>query len=423
MASLTGRSSADQDRDEDDCDSPTSSFPEDKSQKIWPYYKVPVIGPLLQKPPLLIGNELFLDPPTPLQWKTIEECVEIHATCGQNATFAFVDAAPLVAILDESAEGNGHGARYATLAAIVGVTAKSSFLDTSDASSFRESLHKISSMENPYATDGKVRLYGIGRASLKNFDRHETSEGPILMARLDLVQDGHNMGESNESNQSPVHALAAMSQWASRIAFLHSDRQKLIQGLQAANTKLELASQDWEDHDGIGALFASRIAMPKDVEGQNISDQVNFSPNKEFQEKINQLLVLFAATGQSRTLSPESARLLQLNNFGLGYSPASFVSLDRLTKVAVERLKPYYSPQLLASEEFYYSIYSFVALASLQSYLDSTHLAWAMNVRNTVERLEKVFDWMHHHKQLLKELAESKIQELRDCGEECTDFW
>ena len=39
--------------------------------------EIPVIGPLLNVPkPLIIGESMWLDPPTPLQWKTIEVCVE-----------------------------------------------------------------------------------------------------------------------------------------------------------------------------------------------------------------------------------------------------------------------------------------------------------------------------------------------------------
>jgi hypothetical protein len=50
-------------------------------------YTIPVIGPLLNQPPMLMGATVWLDPPTPLQWKTIEVCVDA-LTQGEKSALA-----------------------------------------------------------------------------------------------------------------------------------------------------------------------------------------------------------------------------------------------------------------------------------------------------------------------------------------------
>ena len=138
---------------------------------------IPVIGPLLNTAPLLIGGTLWLDPPTPLQWKTIEVCVEAAASSkkakGANTDLdgiATIDAAPLVAVVQA-------GSNVASIAAIVGYsTIKESSssgrrLDTFDSASLRESLASLlSSATTPFYTEtSKVRLLCIGRAKLSDF--------------------------------------------------------------------------------------------------------------------------------------------------------------------------------------------------------------------------------------------------------------
>jgi hypothetical protein len=104
-------------------------------------HNIPVIGPILNTPPLLMGGTLWLDPPTPLQWKTIEVCVEAASNKkkdehedGQHG-IATTDAAPLVAIVQA-------GSDLASIAAILGYssTKESCGLDTLDSTSLRESL-------------------------------------------------------------------------------------------------------------------------------------------------------------------------------------------------------------------------------------------------------------------------------------------
>ena len=371
---------------------------------------VPVIVPLSDGPPLLLGADLFLNPPTTIQWKTIQECVEIHSLARENLnlTTTDLDAAPVVAILD----GNNTDGCYATLAAIVGVTGANKVdLDTDDADSFRDSLARIgvgATSGKAYSADSKIRLLGIGRAKLTHFEKLDTGEGPVLMARVDLLQDEPMSGEIK---MSPAQVISEMALWASRIGSMHQDLRKITQRLQAANVQLQMASENWEDHDGIGDLV-----FKEQVNQNNKQQQKEERMTKEIQDKIDTTLAAFVQTGQSRPLSKAGARLLKLENFGLGNSPASLGKLEPIATVLIERLQPYYSPTMLSSEEFYYGVFSFVALKSLESYLDRSHLTWALRSEDTVDRLKQVYGWMEEHRRLLQEVADSKSRELSDCG-------
>lgn len=413
------------------------------------FVEIPVIGPLLNAAPLIIGGSMWLSPPTPLQWKTIEVCVEAqHASSDSEYAIATVSAAPLVAVLQEGGES-------VTIAAIEGiVTDESQTIDTRDAISFRESLASCSS--SFYSESSRIRLFGVGRAMLSEFTTREEEDStlaneqsqkvetnniplgngagveircedeeeipsesedpilrePVLMARMKLLLDSNTVTDTEFSaRSSPVHALSQLSMWASRIGFLHEDRQRRIKGLQAAQSRLDMASKGWKDWDGIGTLFGEE----KMSEGTT-----QFDPEEEYQKKIEDMLQTFAGD-HSRPLTPEAANLVQLDNYGLTGNPYS--DLQALTKVLVEKLQVYYSPQLVQTEEFRYSIFSWVALRSLQVFLEPQDLQKAMKSTNTCERLELVYDAMMRHKDALQELAQAKSQELLDCGEECTDLF
>ena len=517
-------------------------------------YMIPVLGPFPNKPPMLLGSDFVLSAPTPVQWKTIMECVDVHDVALKslkiNGTYAAnLDAAPVVAILENDPHVDPtSGTRYATLAAIVSVTSLEHFLDTSDASRFRDSLQRIRTASSTFFTpESKIRMVGVGRAQLSHFGtKHkdaiitnpprspsdgygEPEDGqPILMARLNVVLDGGvaSIGK-NIHAQDPYptgqqametvrsREMSEMSMWVSRINSLHADRQKLVHGLQAASARLEnAANHEWRDFDGIGAFYnakdkkaeaelqappppppqqqqqepldeAALMAMeqarreaierelahlfalehprinhnqpPPPIENTNFEPEPGrYSPDSAFQEKIKDLLSIFqnelydaAATTFNRQpssyLPPEAARLLNLPNFGMGYSETSFAPLDASTKEFVERLQPYYSYEQSNTEEFYYSTYSFVALHSLQTFLlhklehdastshpsasqpsassSSIELLQAMKCTNTMQRLQQVYEWMHQHTSLLRTLAKAKSQELRHCGQECTDLW
>ncbi|KAG7358747.1 hypothetical protein IV203_015336 [Nitzschia inconspicua] len=401
--------------------------------------EIPVIGPLLNVPkPLIIGESMWLNPPTPLQWKTIETCVEaqklsiehqqsntpttdrpndttVHTHSLEN--MATIDQSPLVAVLHKD------GKDFATIAAIVGIVTKEGSIDTTSAESFRESLAML---HTPYYSDhSRVRLVGIGRAKLTNFVvRHPNeNEGddtlihePLLMAQMELLLDSNEHGKAS----SPVHALNRLSMLTSRIRFLHQDRQQIVRGLQAAQARLEMAMEDWQDYDGIGAVFAGQDdPLGRENENSNVDLQMTLhSFLQEFNQDTNT-----DHMASSRPLTPTAAMCLTMDNFGLGVSPTAYADLMPMSEFLVERLQPFYSPQRWDTEEFAYEAFSWVALESLKFYLPSETISEALQSSNTYQRLEVLYHAMMNHKQDLTVLAKAKSQELLDCGEECTGLF
>jgi hypothetical protein len=55
--------------------------------------------------------------------------------------------------------------------------------------------------------------------------------------------------------------------------------------------------------------------------------------------------------------------------------------------------------------------------------LHPSELGWTLHCTNTIDRLHQAYEWMFEHVCLLKQESEKISQELRDCGEECTDLW
>ena len=68
---------------------------------------LPLIGPIINAPPLLLGADIKLNPPTPLQWKALQESVVVHQhSLNQHQEditqdTATIKAAPLILIIDE----------------------------------------------------------------------------------------------------------------------------------------------------------------------------------------------------------------------------------------------------------------------------------------------------------------------------------
>lgn len=65
------------------------------------FQTIPVVGPIPGREPLLLGADVFLDPPTPLQWKALEESISIHHRFKKSvANVTAVDAGPMIAFID-----------------------------------------------------------------------------------------------------------------------------------------------------------------------------------------------------------------------------------------------------------------------------------------------------------------------------------
>jgi hypothetical protein len=250
---------------------------------------------------------------------------------------------------------------------------------------------------------------------------------PVLMARMQLVLDGPlNKEKEFGAQSSPVHALSQLSRYASRLNFLHKDRQRLVQGLRAAQTKLDMASQQWQDWDGIGALMFGNDDHDETNDAEPSRHTVTESSS--LQSKVDDFMELVRGLDHARPLSPEAARLVDADqNYGLGSTPSAYSEYPALTNVLVEVLQPYYSPERVHTETFHYAVYSWVVLQSIMAVLPpeqgiSIQIQAILESTNTVERMELLYHAMLQHKEALNELALAKSQELRDCGEECDLF-
>ena len=407
--------------------------------------EIPIIGPLLNiDKPIIIGNSLWLDPPTPLQWNAVEASVaaqhgraimnrkatitsDVDEVVAEKINLATIANSPLVAIIGRE------GKDYATIAAIEGiVTKKDGSIDTNDAESFRESLASLSC---PYYSDAsKVRFMAIGRAKVSHFttkflmddsfvdnngyiqykdnenkDESSNRSEPLLVARMELLFDSNEKGETTSS---PVHALNRLSRVAQRVRFLQQDRQRIVRGLQVAQSRLEMAMERWEDWDGIGTINAA----PTTESDCSYNDDQNSMLNNFLEEYNDEN----STPIHSLPLSAGAARCLELDNYGLGTTSSAFASINSMTDLLMGNLENYYSPSRVQSEEFEYEVFSWCALQSLQPYLRSGEIHEALyECKSTSTRLEILYHAMVKHKMELDELARAKSLELRNCGEEC----
>lgn len=417
---------------------------------------IPVLGPFPSSPPLMMGAELALDPPTPMQWHTLQEALKLHKLHLKQSNQAGIDAAPLVAILDDytsssSSCSNSPNGRYATIAAVVGISNSQSIeqrkspLDTSDSGSFMESVLRVGRNASPM--ESRIRLVGVGRAALSDFfyqvpthvkenmdeeghlilNNPEESEGNIVMAQFRLLTDGQDRSDSSFRKESkvrstrcsPVHALNEMNSLANKLQYMHEKRRNLVAGLKAATLRLqrsrETATRDEEDDllddmDGIGELFAK-----KELE----------TTKSAFDEVMGNLIESkqrHAASGEERS-SNDPSSLSTKDNYGMGSSSSAVSTITDLTSFWMERLTPYYSPARCDTEEHYFEILSFVSILALDKFVTPDELGWALQCTNTAERMQRAYESMYDHIRLLQEEAERLSQELTDCGEECTDLW
>jgi hypothetical protein len=266
-----------------------------------------------------------------------------------------------------------------------------------------------------------LRKHVMGDQTLEEEKNDEASSDvdfdPVMIANMKVILDGPILEFQTDQYtkwSSPVHALNKLSKWASRISFLHKDRQTIVRGLQAAQARIDGASKGWKDWDGIGELF-------DEDDGDKSNERASSMDSKNRPQDI----ATKSADGVTftRPLSDEAKRVTQLDNYGLGSSRSAYSDLQSLTKVLKEQLEPYYSRSRLETEEFDYCLTTWVALQSLQPYVEDETLKDLMKMRNAVERMERLYDIMTHHKRTLQELAAIKCQEIRDCGEDCNGLF
>lgn len=338
---------------------------------------IPVMPAVPNALPLMMGSSLELDPPTLGQWQALEESVTLHQKYLQGANLTAINAAPVVAIIDEyTAEEQPAGTpynhkvirRYATIAAVVGISASQKVSKEKD---FMEIMLGCKGSISPLAS--KIRLVGVGRADLTDFfyqmpteleldDDVECSiedledfddlpplieedrQDPIVMAEFSIINDDpkssldsmHKIGEkgARSPQMAPVFRITEMAKFANKVTRLHDDRRRWVN--LVASAKMRLTEQNmFDDADGIGTISG----------GLDLLD--------------------------------ETERLLQCENYGLNYY-SSFSSIPDLTGVAQDVLENYYSPTRRSTEEYRLEVLSFVAFRSLEGYCNVSELAWAL---------------------------------------------
>jgi hypothetical protein len=157
-----------------------------------------------------------------------------------------------------------------------------------------------------------------------------------------------------------------------KVAHWHNERQRLVR---------QITHEDafYRDLDGIGSVFSFQHLQQQQADDNDDDYHIH------------------------RISTTPRSHLEQLDNYGLGGSASAISSLQDLTHSAIQALAPFYSPDCLATEDFYYQVGSWTALAALQCYVQPPHLAWAVRCTDTTERLTTLEHWMHSHVQLLRQ--------------------
>lgn len=202
--------------------------------------EIPVLDLLRPNaPPLVLGGSLWLDPPTPLQWKTLETSVDICFASGKQemktddegtTIMASIDAAPLVAILPSANDERSSSpttSSMATIAAVVGMVTGTTELDTRDAISMQDSLAALGARYNYEAT--KVRLLGIGRAKVSQFSIRRTNtidRTHFKLAAITTLFLAAKLHRSAWSRELSPKKLAALSR--GEISTRHIVRMELL---------------------------------------------------------------------------------------------------------------------------------------------------------------------------------------------------
>lgn len=447
---------------------------------------VPILGPIIMAPPLNIGAEMRIDSPTPLQWNILVEAVTTHSNhysknnADENIEEVFQETAtvdsvfsPIIAVIDETTRSLPvqpiqtsflEGGRYATLAAVVGIS-RTSKNDKDYSRDLEENFFVYMSLLKKNADTilpitSSVRLVGVGRVALRdlfyrvptklngsNYEKigdvkeiddlqydEYNDKIPTVMARFEPLIDDSSVysnvdekkfgGKHSKSERcSPAHAIASLSKAAFKVQRMHEIRQRMVSALSAAYFRLKIVRKQKmtnsdsdefdDDYDGIGLLYNNAL----------VDDET--SESDEIPMKIDDFLEIFQGVNsnesqQNQEFEPND--LTALENYGLG-NYGALSSIPSLTNVAMKLLAPYYSKEFRQREEYEYEIASFVAFRTLEGIIDPSDVAWCLQCTNSMERLERSYDIMLDHRIRLEKLAEVVISDLLDCGEECTDLW
>lgn len=383
-----------------------------------------------------------------------------------------------VPIANSQAKESG---RYATIAAIVGVNTKAK-MGTEQGIMNNNNNNNYDDVIFPM--ESSVRLVAVGRAVLKHYfyrvptNYDETGSGelryrdfedlptkddfcsfyieddddeedyynedcleedgyldktPIVMAEFEPLMDDASLYANDDTENkhignkgvksarsSPVHAISSLHQTYMRVNFIHDDRRRLVAGLIAAKARLHFRRKNtnteiqyYDDYDGLGLIGQTN----------NIDDIPGLDEEEEMGMSITQFLNRFQ--GRPDTFHGDNEMLekvASLENYGVNYFGA-FSTIADLTSEVAKALNAYYSPTYRDREEFELEIASFVTFRALEGFAKTEDIVWALQCTSTNQRLERAYQIMMDHRFQLQTLAELVSEELRNCGEECTDLW
>lgn len=210
-------------------------------------------------------------------------------------------------------------------------------------------------------------------------------------------------GPSSDSEKSKVETI--------RIELLEPDPKQapLPSTTPPYSAGVRQATGRWRDGSQTNLLDEQRLLVPNNILPYLV--RINRSVNlNDFVQKYS--------LENSRPLTTAASRLLSLENDGTGSSVLG--NLTKRAHVLLDELRLYYSEARVASEEFHFEAYSWVALQSLSLHLEPQEMQWTLGSMHTSGRSEFVYDAMIRHKQSLEELARAKCQELVDAGNNAT---
>lgn len=406
---------------------------------------IPILGPFIGKDlssPLLVGSTFTLQYSTltPYQLKALEVAQCYHTEhcsnmelegqlsgAGDDAGTAElcmitsgedggIEAAPIVAIIDNHTasasspllekKGKQVHKRYATLASVQLVYSEGSsepaavklfgvgrvflhgYFSSKDAGLSKEEEELANLLE-------MIQKYNNAEKDVEEVEEHgdedveSCDDIPAVLAEFTMFMDDssilskstkHDVSKQRASNR---HAVTELYRNANKVYRLHEERKKLLSGLRTGQARLNL-----------------RETMDNEmIEYDDWSD------------------LSFIDEGEDAETLLEHTEDYGFSSFGI------LSTIPDLTKEVLVRLEPYYSPAHREREEYEAEVASFVVFKSLEKYASPSDMALALLAPSATERFQMAYDIMMRHREELMTLVEKMSDDLRECGEECTDLW
>jgi hypothetical protein len=397
----------------DEADSSDNELESSTKQHRRPREVIPILDilsrpPIINLPPLLLGETLLLDHEelTPFQLQALDVALSYHHVSSYDSSWC---SAPLVAVIDSytanteelpvasvfSSSSRRH-TRYATLASVeiindgdnygsvvkligVGRALLCNYFSSSGAISVTQEEGELSDILaqiqelNKVESDDDVHDYDT------EVNEEDEEKLPVIMAEFDVLLDDPSIIYNDEqyttslhyhhSASSSRHAITNLFNAANRVYRVFDERKRLIVGLRAGASRLRQSQSD-------NALYYNDSAR-NELEG--------------------------------------------MENYGITTNTGMMSTIPELTNELLLQLQPYYSQEHREREEYEVEVASMAILKTLE--VTPTELATLLLTQSATRRLELEFDIIMRHKEKLHQLVRIINDELIDCGEKCTDLW